>query len=124
METVYTEDNVPQLEDYLEYLQQEKGTVYVCVEINTPAYAGGHVHHLEIYNRPPTFEFADHGQKCFVGNINGGDSMQFNHLAALMVYLNEEYEVWLVEQKHNVNLQEHIWRERKTVGRLGPRSTS
>ena len=58
-------------------------------------YASGFVTHLEIYNRPPKFEFAEHGQKCFVGNINGGDSMPFSHLPALMHYLEREFHTLL-----------------------------
>ena len=96
METVYTEDNIPELEDYLEYLQIEKGTVYVCVEVVTPAYASGHVNHLEVYNRPPTFAFEHNGQRCFVANINGGDSMVFSHLSALMNHLTHEFSNWMM----------------------------
>ena len=88
-------DQAHDLEDYLEYLQTKNGTVYVCVEIETPMYAGGFVTHLEVYNRPPTFRFEDHSQSCFVGNINGGDSIQFNTQAALMQYLESECSNWL-----------------------------
>lgn len=86
-------DNYPSLEDYLD----EKNTVFVTVQVVTPMYAAGQVKHLEIFNRPPTFAFEEHHQVCFVGNINGGDSVSIDTQATLMQYLQTKYETWLVD---------------------------
>lgn len=84
-------DDRPSLDNYIE----AKGTIFVTVQIETPMYASGRVQHLEIFNRPPTFTFEDHGQTCFVGNINGGDSLEFRTLSEMMEYLTSKYETWL-----------------------------
>ena len=91
-------DNKPDLDDYIEH----KGTLFVTVQISY----GNRVRHLEMFNRPPTFAFEDYGQTCFVGNINGGDSLEFRTQSAMMEYLNTELEVWVVEMEHNVNLDD------------------
>ncbi len=87
-------DNKPDMEDYLDY----KGAIFVTVQIVTPMYASGRIEHLEIFNRPPLFAFEEHGQVCFVGNINGGDSLGFDTQALLMRYLEQEFQTWLVDR--------------------------
>ncbi len=76
--------------DHPDNKPDDKGTVYITVELSNHIYANGFVKHLEVFDAPPTFNFENHGQVCFVANINGGDSRQFGSLMALEMYLDLE----------------------------------
>jgi len=43
--------------------------------------------HLELFNEPPNFRFEDLNQICFVGNINGGDTIMFRNVTELNTWL-------------------------------------
>jgi len=65
----------------------EDKTVYATVELETPAFASGRINHLEFFSGPPNFRFEDLNQVCFVGFINGGDSIMFRNITELNTWL-------------------------------------
>ena len=90
---VINPDNRPSLEDYLD----AHSTVFVMVSMRHPTYARSFIVDLEIMNRPPAFEFGPghSDQVCFMGNINGGDSLVFYNRKGLLYVLDEKYQDWL-----------------------------
>jgi hypothetical protein len=60
--------------------------------------SNGQVEDMEFLDKPPLWFLDPLNQKCFMGNVNGGDSIQYDNmvdLIALTVELGQSIETWI-----------------------------